>query len=81
VFMIMQTGLLKRLLVSLMRVDLINRDSSVCIVTDHTLDGRGSIIDRGKRSFSSPQCPDRLRGPPIQWVPGASFPAGKAVGE
>jgi hypothetical protein len=39
-----------------------SRDSSVGIATDHGQDGRGSNPDR-VRSFSSPQRPDRLRGP------------------
>jgi hypothetical protein len=39
-------------------------DSSVCIATGYGLDGRGSIPGKGKKSFSNPLHPDRLRGPP-----------------
>jgi hypothetical protein len=35
-------------------------DSSVGIKTSHGLDGWGLIPSRGKRYFSSPQCPDQL---------------------
>jgi hypothetical protein len=41
---------------------------------------RGSIPGKGKRFFSSPQCPDRLWDPPIQWVPGALSPGVKRLG-
>jgi hypothetical protein len=37
-----------------------SRDSSVSIVTGYGLDGQHSIPGRGKRFFSSTQCPDRL---------------------
>jgi hypothetical protein len=37
---------------------------SVRIEIDYGLDGRGSIVGRGKRCFSSPQCVDRLPDPP-----------------
>jgi hypothetical protein len=34
------------------------------IETGYKLEGRGSILGRGERFFSSPQHPDRLSGPP-----------------
>jgi hypothetical protein len=40
-----------------------SRDSSVSIVTGYGLDGKGSILGRGK-SFSSPQHPDQLCSSP-----------------
>jgi hypothetical protein len=40
------------------------RDNSIGITTGCWLDGRGSILDRGKRSFSSPQRPNPLWGQP-----------------
>jgi hypothetical protein len=33
------------------------------IATSYELHGRSSILHRGKRFFSTPQCPDRLCGP------------------
>jgi hypothetical protein len=46
--------------------------SSVRIAMGWGLDGRGSIPDRGKKFFATPQRPDRLWGLffPIQCVPG-----------
>jgi hypothetical protein len=41
-----------------------SRDSSICIATGYGLDGQGWIPGRGRKSFSSPQCPDRLCDPP-----------------
>jgi hypothetical protein len=41
-----------------------HQDSSISIATGYKLDGLGLIPDRGKRFFSSPQCPDWLWGPP-----------------
>jgi hypothetical protein len=38
--------------------------SSVGIVMGYRLDGRSSIPGSGMRSFSTPQYPDRLKGPP-----------------
>jgi hypothetical protein len=58
-----------------------NRDSSVGIVTG--LDGRGLILGRVKRFFSTPQDPDRLRSPDslsIQWVHVAPSPGLKRQG-
>jgi hypothetical protein len=52
-----------------------SRVNSVGMATDYGLDGRGLIPGRGKRFFSSPQCPGSY---PIGT--GASFPKGKAVG-
>jgi hypothetical protein len=40
------------------------RDSSVGIATRYGLDGRDSVPGRGRRSFSTPQRPDPLWGPP-----------------
>jgi hypothetical protein len=40
-----------------------NRDSLVGTATGYGLKGRVSIPDRGKNFFSTPQRPDRLRGP------------------
>jgi hypothetical protein len=37
-----------------------SRDNSVGITTGYGLDGRESILCRGKEFFSSPQRPDRL---------------------
>jgi hypothetical protein len=51
---------------------IIFRASLVGIGTDYGLDGQGSIFGTGKRFFSSPQCSDRLWGPP-----GALFPEQK----
>jgi hypothetical protein len=39
-------------------------DNSVGIGMCYGLDGQGSILGRGKRFFSTPQCPDRLWTPP-----------------
>jgi hypothetical protein len=38
--------------------------TSVSIAMGYWLDGRGLIIGRGKRFFSTPQRPDRLWSPP-----------------
>jgi hypothetical protein len=38
--------------------------TSVGTATGYWLDGRGSILGRGKRFYSSPQRQDWLRGPP-----------------
>jgi hypothetical protein len=56
-------------------------DSSVGIGTGYGVDGRGSIPGKGKRFVSSPQCPDRLWGPPILLCYGyrGRFPGGKAA--
>ena len=45
--------------------------SILWLATDWTTDGiRGYIPDRGKRFSSSPELPDRLRGPlSLQWLP------------
>jgi hypothetical protein len=41
------------------------RERSVCIATGYRIHGRAStVLGRDKRSVSSPQCPDRLQGPP-----------------
>jgi hypothetical protein len=42
------------------------------------LDGQGSIPGRGRRFFSSPQCPDWLCDPPASYLMGTrgSFPGG-----
>jgi hypothetical protein len=45
-------------------VEFLEEDSSVDIATGVSLGGRGSIPDRRKGLFSSPQRPDRLWGPP-----------------
>jgi hypothetical protein len=55
-------------------------ESSVRTAMGYGLDGRGSIPGRGTRFFSSPQHPDRLRGPPYPMAIGGSFFGGKAVG-
>jgi hypothetical protein len=56
-----------------------NRDSSVGIATGYGMDGRGSIS--GRRDSSLPHSPAlEPSQPPIQWVPGVSFPEGKATG-
>jgi hypothetical protein len=39
-------------------------DISVGIATDYGLDGWGLIPGRGKKLFSTPQCPDRFWDPP-----------------
>jgi hypothetical protein len=44
----------------------------------YRLDGPGSIPSSA-RFFSSPQGSDRPTQPPIQWVPGALSPCGKAA--
>jgi hypothetical protein len=41
---------------------------------------RGSILSWGWEFLSSPQRPDRLWGPPLQWVPGAVSPGVKRPG-
>jgi hypothetical protein len=46
-----------------------SRDSSVGIKTGYGLDDRGSIFGRDKKTFCTPQRPDRFWGlnqPPIQ---------------
>jgi hypothetical protein len=40
------------------------QDSAVDIATGYVLDGRVSILGRGKRFLSTIQRPDRLWGPP-----------------
>jgi hypothetical protein len=59
------------------------QDSSVGIVTGYGLDGRILIPGRGKRFLSTPQCPDRLWGPPSllsNWAGGGGhFLLGKAA--
>jgi hypothetical protein len=42
-------------------INLKSRDSSVGIATGYGMDDQGSIPGKGKRFFSSPQCPHRLR--------------------
>jgi hypothetical protein len=52
--------------------------SSVSIAKGYGLDGQGSLSGRGKRFFSTPECPGRPAlgpiQPPIQWVPGPLSP-------
>jgi hypothetical protein len=43
---------------------MMSQESSVSRARGYGLDGRGSIPDRSKRLFSSPQSLDRLCGPP-----------------
>jgi hypothetical protein len=60
---------------------IINRDSSIGIATDYTLDSQGSIPERGMKSFSSPASRP-APGPPYpnDNGGGGSFPVGKAAG-
>jgi hypothetical protein len=54
--------------------------SSVSIVTGYRLDDRGSMLGRGK-GFSCSLCVQistKTTQPPVQWVPGGFFLAGKA---
>jgi hypothetical protein len=59
-----------------------SRDSKVGIATGYGLEDHGLRIRVPVRSrnFSSPRRPDRLWGPPSQWVPGALSPDIKAAG-
>jgi hypothetical protein len=65
----------------IMLVIVTSRDSSVGIATGYVPDGQGSNPVRGM-SFSSPQRPDRLWGPPSLYPmdTGGLFLRGKAAG-
>jgi hypothetical protein len=62
----------------------VSPDSSVGTVTGLQAtwpSNQGSILSRGKRPPCSPQCPDRLWGPPsLQWTPGTVYPRVKWLG-
>jgi hypothetical protein len=59
-----------------------SRDSSVGIATGYGLDdqGGGAGVPVGYKIFTSPYRPDRLWGPPSQWVLGALTPEVKRQG-
>jgi hypothetical protein len=58
-----------------------SRESSIVIGTSYGLDYRGSIPGSGKASFSIPQRPDQLCGPPSHLSNGyrSLLPGGKAT--
>jgi hypothetical protein len=53
-----------------------NRNISVGTATGHGFDGRGSILDRGKKIFPTPQLPHRLQSNGY----GGTFPGVKRQG-
>jgi hypothetical protein len=53
-----------QLLLVLNSAVILSRDGSIIITTGNGMDGRGSVPGRAKKLFSTPQCPDRLWGPP-----------------
>jgi hypothetical protein len=60
-----------------------SQESSVGIAMGYGLDGRASIPGSSRRSFSTPQSPDWLSGPPSLPLNGywGLFSRGKVVGE
>jgi hypothetical protein len=58
-----------------------SRGSSVGLAKGYEMDGQGSISGRDKRSFFTPQRPDRLWGPHSLLPNGyrGSFPEGKVA--
>jgi hypothetical protein len=58
-----------------------SRDTSVDTPTGYELEGRGSILGRGKTLFSIPQRPDRLWDPKNLYTMGTvgSFSGSKAA--
>jgi hypothetical protein len=55
------------------------QDNSINITKGYGLYGRSLILGSGKRFFSTPQRPDWLWNPSLQWVPGALSPEDKAA--